>query len=171
MQILTSSESVEWFTPPHIINLTRMTMGGIDLDPATSHKAQTWIRAGQYYTKEDDGLSRLWYGRVFLNPPYGKSGGKSNQQIWAEKLIHEYQYGDVIEAVLLCKSVPGYKWFEEVWDRTTAICFVRELVHFIKADNSKNGPAKAGTAFFYFGPNAEKFNVFFGEIGRVFVNE
>jgi hypothetical protein len=42
-----------------------------------------------------NGLAQPWTGRDFLNPPYGKQGGTSNQEIWTRKLIAEYQAGNV----------------------------------------------------------------------------
>ena len=60
--------SVDWYTPPHIFD----GLGVFDLDPCQPIGGVKWIPALQYYTLEDDGLTSDWYGRVWLNPPYGK---------------------------------------------------------------------------------------------------
>lgn len=59
--------TVEWYTPPEIIR----ALGEFDLDPCTSHVAYDLNHsATHYYTKEDNGLSKEWFGRIWLNPPY-----------------------------------------------------------------------------------------------------
>jgi hypothetical protein len=62
----------EWYTPARFIDLARKVMGGIDLDPASSDIAQETVQATTYFTKDDDGLSREWAGKVWLNPPYAE---------------------------------------------------------------------------------------------------
>lgn len=59
--------SDEYYTPKHIIE----ALGHFDLDPATPSNPK-WRTADIMYTKEDDGLSKEWFGRVFLNPPYSR---------------------------------------------------------------------------------------------------
>lgn len=66
-----SSESAEWFTPPEIIEAARVTMGGIDLDPASSVVANRTVGAAAYFDVAHNGFKRAWNGRVFLNPPGG----------------------------------------------------------------------------------------------------
>jgi DNA N-6-adenine-methyltransferase (Dam) len=61
---------VEWYTPPEYIELARKVMGAIDLDPASSDKAQVCVQAKSYFTVADDGLTKAWKGAVWLNPPY-----------------------------------------------------------------------------------------------------
>src|SRR5262249_56141272 len=60
----------EWYTPARYIELAREVLGEIDLDPASSAKAQEIVKAQRYFTLEQDGLIRPWHGRVWLNPPY-----------------------------------------------------------------------------------------------------
>lgn len=66
------SNSREHRTPSYIVEPARELLGGIDLDPASCLEANETVRATQFYSEGDDGLSRPWTGRVFLNPPGGK---------------------------------------------------------------------------------------------------
>ena len=80
-----NSGNNEWYTPPDYIELARAVMGSIDLDPASSDKANEVVQAKTYYTAQDDGLSHDWSGNVWMNPPY------SSELItkFTEKLIAE----------------------------------------------------------------------------------
>jgi hypothetical protein len=60
-------------------------LGEIDLDPASNALAQSWIKAGNFFTIEDDGLKQQWFGRVWCNPPYGRT-----VNLWLEKASTEY---------------------------------------------------------------------------------
>lgn len=166
MQVLLSHESTEWYTPAKYIEAAREVMGGIDLDPATAMIPQEWIKATVFYTIKDNGLEQPWLGRTWLNPPYSKTGNMSNQEIWAAKLITEYQAGRVNEALLLVKASIGYDWFDRLF-YTYPVCLLRGLISFIKPDGQINGPAKLGSAIFYFGPNLARFEQVFERHGRV----
>lgn len=161
-----SHKTVEYYTPPEFLEAAREVLGAIDLDPASCAEAQQNVMAGMYYTKDDDGLSRDWYGRVWLNPPYSKTGGRSNQDMWSEKLVSEYRAGNVTEALLLVKAALGYRWFEELW-YDWPVCFVRSRLSFIKEDGDTDGQSKQGTAILYLGDRVDRFIAVFREFGRV----
>lgn len=67
---LMTSDDVEWYTPPHIRSAVVEALGGrVDLDPCADPGKS--FPAATHYTKDDDGLTKDWVGRVYMNPPYG----------------------------------------------------------------------------------------------------
>ena len=63
---LLSTGKVEWATPDDLFAQLNDHFGPFTLDPcATADNA----KCPTYYTKADDGLSKPWNGRVFMNPP------------------------------------------------------------------------------------------------------
>jgi ParB family chromosome partitioning protein len=172
MQVLTSSQTAEWYTPAVYIEAVREVLGKIDLDPASCAVANEWIQAKTFYTEKDDGLSKPWGGNVFLNPPYGKTGARSNQDIWSTRLIYYHTMEYIPSAVLLTKSVPGYKWWNKLFSfHYFPVCFCDERIRFLKLDKHGNivveGQAKAGTNFWYLGSDLEKFEKVFSQFGRI----
>lgn len=171
MQVTTFSHgSMEYYTPPIYVDAAREVMGCIDLDPASCETAQEWIKATQFFTEADNGLEQDWHGRVWLNPPYSKTNGESNQALWSNRLVNEYKQGKVVEAILLVKAALGYNWFEDLWYEWP-VCFARERLSFIKSDGSSDGKSKQGTAFLYLGENVNKFKEVFSQFGRVILPE
>jgi phage N-6-adenine-methyltransferase len=164
-----SHNSLEYYTPSWVLDAARLVMGGIDLDPASCIEAQENVKASIYYTKEEDGLIKKWHGRVWLNPPYSKTNGRSNQEIWSSKLIEQYECGNVDAALLLVKAALGYKWFEELFDKLP-VCFLSNRLSFILEDGNDEGQSKQGTAIFYLGDDFERFFNIFRKYGRVIPN-
>lgn len=70
------AKTVEWLTPPEILH----SLGRFDLDPCSPIQ-RPWDTADTHYTKVDDGLLLPWFGRVWLNPPYG-----TELIIWLKKM-------------------------------------------------------------------------------------
>jgi hypothetical protein len=159
-----SSNAVEWYTPGRYIEAARQALGGIDLDPASSPKANEVVQARQIFTEKDDGLDRPWHGRVWLNPPYGATDKQSNTGIWAEKLITEYRADRVQAAVLLVNAVTDRAWFQQLWD--FPICFTDHRIEFYTPKGTPKQPI-SGNAFIYFGGEPERFVSSFADVGPV----
>lgn len=105
-----SSESVEWFTPPDILERARLVMGGIDLDPASCALANTVVKAKEFRQGVGFPDHKPWRGRVWLNPPGGdcvEPGGKltkegrSAAKVWWRRLVAEYRAGHIEQAMFL----------------------------------------------------------------------
>jgi hypothetical protein len=160
-----SDESNEWYTPSKYVEAAREVMGGIDLDPASCTKANWTIKANMYYKQDEDGLAQPWWGRIWLNPPFGNApNGKSNMAIWSARLIEEYTRCRVNQAILLCMSNTEATWFEPLW--AYPICFPCPRVLFHRP-NGKLDHHIQGTCFMYLGPNEVKFIEVFSQFGTV----
>lgn len=126
----------DWRTPSPYVERVRELLGGIDLDPATSPRAQNTVKAAQFHTADDDELSKEWHGRVFLNPPYSRD----LIPLFAAKLINEYQAGHISEAVCLTHNFTDTNWFHRLASVASAVCFTRGRIGFLAPDGREPGP-------------------------------
>tara|TARA_R100000306_G_C4373243_1_gene140885 strand:+ start:55 stop:567 length:513 start_codon:yes stop_codon:yes gene_type:complete len=76
-----------------------------DLDAAAS---STNAVAPEYFTKEDDALNQDWFGRVWLNPPYGRQITK-----WIDKCGEQIQRPEVDSIWVLIPARVDTIWFHD----------------------------------------------------------
>jgi hypothetical protein len=157
LKTLTSNNSDEHNTPSFLIEAAREVMEGIDLDPMSNKAANKIVRATNLYTKEDDGLSKDWEGKVWLNPPFSLA----NKAV--EKLIDSYENGKVTHAVLLVKSAVDTIRYQKLYPYP--FCELNGRVKFEAVDNKS--PAPFATVLFYFGNEFYKWNEVMSRLGRV----
>lgn len=152
---LMSSESAEWYTPRHIVAAVVAALGAIDLDPCAD--PERTIPAGAHFTEQDDGLAHPWYGRIYMNPPYGRPIGA-----WTERLAAEYRAGHVTAAVALVPARTETDW----WATLDAefICLVHGRLAFSGHETSAPFPSAA----IYLGCDGEQFARAFDAIGEVY---
>lgn len=157
----------EWYTPAKYIEAARAVLGEIDLDPASCAFANRIVGAKQFYTKEENGLLQPWYGRVWLNPPYGRTiqGLASNLEIFTRRLIEQYHLGNVSEAILLIPANTATSWFDVLWQ--FPICFPKRRIRFVQENGQPSDGVSFGTCFVYFGLNETKFIEVFSKFGRI----
>lgn len=126
----------DWLTPPRIIR----ACGEFDLDPC-SPMPRPWDTAKQHYTLADNGLTKPWVGRVWLNPPYGNQTDK-----WMEMLA---QHGNGI-ALIFARTETG-SFFPWVWDYAKAIYFIKGRLRFWTKEGREGGPAGAPSVLVAYG--------------------
>jgi hypothetical protein len=112
-----SNKSVEWYTPPWIFE--RMGIE-FDLDPCHPIEQIKWIPAKKRLTSDDDGLKSPWFGRVWLNPPYGK-----HTPDWLSKM--DSHRNDI--ALVFARTDCG--WFHNSVAKADAILFMKGRVKFV----------------------------------------
>lgn len=151
-----STRSDEWNTPPEVLDAVARVLGGIDLDPCSNSTDTPNVPAERVFTEEDDGLAQVWTGRVYMNPPYGRVIGA-----WVQKLVDEYEAGNVTEAITLVPARTDTEWFELLV--TCPFCLVKGRLKFGDADNSAPFPS----AIAYFGPRPERFAHVFRHLGHI----
>ena len=162
--IANNSGDSEWYTPAQYIEAARLTMGGIDLDPASCEIANATVQATTYFTEDDNGLAHDWHGRVWLNPPYAK--GLIDK--FCRKLVRHYNRGDVQQAIVLVNNATETVWFQTLNNVATAVLFPTARVRFVKGDGKKGSPLQ-GQAILYFGPNVDQFAMAYAKHGRAMI--
>jgi phage N-6-adenine-methyltransferase len=163
--VLHNSGNDEWGTPREYVEAARKVLGRIDLDPATSPLAQETVRAARFYTKADDGLTKPWRGRVWLNPPY--SSGLVEP--FMAKLCQHVEAGEVTAAVTLTNNCTETKWFRPAAALARAACFPDGRVKFLNEKGQPTGAPLQGQACLYFGPDVQAFLDCFGAFGLCWV--
>jgi phage N-6-adenine-methyltransferase len=141
----------EWVTPDWLYNRLDADYH-FNLDPcATIENA----KCKNFYTQEDDGLSKLWRGKsVFINPPY------TYIEKWAEKAHNESWWGDLQQSctertitVLLVPARTDTRWFHKIIGHVSRLLFIKGRVKFKNmADPTKLTPAPFPSIVMIFDP-------------------
>lgn len=128
--------TIEWLTPPELVK----SLGHFDLDPCTPLNPP-FVHADTNYNIKDDGLNKDWFGRVYLNPPYGKGMEK-----WLEKLkIH----GNGIALIFARTETKCF--FNHIWNDANAVLFVKGRIKFYGVDGQQKGTQGAPSIFIAYG--------------------
>ena len=114
--------TIHWLTPPEIVE----QLGPFRLDPCAP-TTRPWPTAEEHFTVGDDGLSLSWFGRVWLNPPYGRQTGN-----WLARLA-DHGCGTAI----VFARTETEMFVREVWNRATALLFIDGRLHFHHTDGSR----------------------------------
>jgi phage N-6-adenine-methyltransferase len=132
---LWSSKSDDWSTPQWLFDKLD-SIYKFTLDPAASHENH---KCDQYYTKEDDGLTKSWKDeRVFVNPPYGRNDSYK----WVQKAYNEYCGSMYSTIIMLLPARTDTRWFHQYCAIHPAeIIFIRGRLKFGDSKNSAPFPS------------------------------
>jgi DNA N-6-adenine-methyltransferase (Dam) len=122
--------SDDWHTPASIFAALKLPNGAplrFALDPcAPPDRTYYFVPADRFYTKEDDGLTQPWFGRVFVNPPFG---GRRGHVPW---LLKFFAHGD---GIAICRAYTSSDWWHEVViPNVETLLFPRGKTKFIRPD-------------------------------------
>ena len=156
---LATSGNNEWHSPAIAVEPARLVMGGIDLDPASCAAANAFIDADRYYDQEEDGLEQQWFGRCWINPPYGKLAPL------VARRFREFYPGPVTMACwLLSNHHESTQWFHDlVAGLDHIICKPWRRLPF----GGKKDPAH-GSMIVGFGVDPDRFRDAFKALGRIY---
>lgn len=129
----TTVDTDRWLTPRWVLE----ALGTFDLDPCG---APDWPTATEVWTPEEvgDGLSMPWYGRVWLNPPYGGA-----MTAWLERMA-EHQHG----TALIFARTDTAAWHDLIFPYATALLFLRGRLSFLRpgrADDNARLPGEGNS--------------------------
>lgn len=119
----------EWLTPPDLVK----KLGVFDLDPCSPIN-RPWDTAKNHYSISDgDGLIMPWYGRVWLNPPYGRETFK-----WLDRLS---EHGSGLGLIFARTDTKGFH--RTVLNKAHSIFFIEGRLCFHYVDGTKGDRANA----------------------------
>lgn len=141
-----SSDSQEWYTPRTIIDLVTGFFDEIDLDPCSNSHDAPNVPARTHYTQADDGLIQPWFGRVYLNPPYGRV-----IDAWVNKLCCSYEALEVEAGIALLPARTDTDWFQRL--TPYPVCFIDGRLTFVGATAGAPFPS----VLVYLGDEVQRF--------------
>jgi hypothetical protein len=126
-----------WFTPKEVVT----ALGPFDLDPCTQ-TFRPHDTATRHICEDagECGLAAEWSGRVWLNPPYGKTISR-----WLEKLA---KHGNGIALVF---SRTETKWGQAMIEQADGVNFLKGRIAFIREDGQSSTNAANGSLLLAFG--------------------
>ena len=126
-----SSASDDWATPQDFFDKMSSVWGPFDLDVCASPGN---AKCRRFFTKEDNGLSKDWLGRCWMNPPYGRAIGA-----WMKKAYEESLRGAQV-VVCLVPARTDTAWWHD-YAAKGQVTFIRVRMKFGEHQNSAPFPS------------------------------
>ena len=142
--VIYNSGQNEWYTPNDYIDAAKAVMGEIDLDPASTEQANQVVGANLIYTAEDNGLTKDWTGKVWLNPPYAGE----LISLFCNKIASHFEAGEVTESIILVNNATETGWFNTLISSASAVVFPRSRVKFYAPDGTLAAPLQGQTVVY-----------------------
>ena len=135
-----AAQRQDWETPHDLFDQLWREFDGFDLDPCgqREHHYSAWkicSQGGYFYDGSAatmDGLAHPWYGKVYMNPPYGPTVGH-----WVAKAAREVARGRAELVVALLKSTTDTRWWHDHVEGKAEYRFIRGRLKF----GGAKGPA------------------------------
>lgn len=191
---IATSARIDWCSPedPILSRVRRVFGGEIDLDPCPGGPDSVVRARWEYRLPKENGLKLAWGGRVYWNPPFGRSyvhpgsgivlGAKEWKALreadpaaaaeyvaqdigeWVEKAYAERRKRGAESIGLIPAAVDTRPWRKHIArGGAAAVCFPEGRLKFIGAAAS----APMACALPYYGPRPWVFHEVFSEIGWV----
>ena len=131
-KIMFSSKSNEWETPMGFYQKLNKQFK-FTLDPCCTPET---AKCENYYTMEDDGLSKSWKDQVvFVNPPYG------NIKEWVKKAHDESINNGAVVVMLIPARTDTRYWHDYIMEEADSIYFVKGRLKFGQSQNAAPFPS------------------------------
>ena len=152
-----AGESDEWYTPAYIFEALGETF---DLDVAAPPEGPRHVPVRHYFSPDcHDGLTAMWKGFVWMNPPFGH---QSTKQKW---LARFFDHGSGIALLPDRTSAP---WWQEFAPKASAVLFVSPRVKFERPDGSIGEQPGTGTTLMAAGERGKVALLRASSLGQVF---
>lgn len=152
------TEDYEWISNRDLIDSALLLMGQIDLDPASSAKANEYVNAKHFYTPKEDGLNEMeWFGNVYLFPPnhsyfwhnqsqrWKMTRGlsptlSSGHAIWWRALKRKWLSGEIEQGVYFANAPDMFLYCQDIFDHPICILKTRPMLnqHFFTTGEIKS---------------------------------
>lgn len=185
-------EAYEWISNEDLVDSAHLLMDGIDLDPASSDVANTYVNAKNYYTMTDDGLNdQEWHGSVYVFPPgrsyfWNKAAYRwqstrglsptliSGHALWWRTLKRKWLSGEVDQGIYFSNCPDMFQYCQDIFDHPVCILRTRPTLnqHFLTDGSIKRRNTCVSFVVYLqpkkYTPDAtENFIEIYGEKGRL----
>lgn len=180
-----TSGEVEYYTPVEIIEAARRVMGAIDLDPASSARANCVVKASRFFDEQVNGLSQDWHGRIWMNHPFHAGWNACDDSCkrktcekrghvyhdipsnadWVSKIEREYESGRMIAACCITFASTSEQWFQPLAKRPQ--CSLSPRTNYRLPDGSTLKGVSKGSVVTYYGNDLDRFAREFEAFGVV----
>jgi hypothetical protein len=96
-----------------------------DLDVCAPIQGPLHTPAKAWFSELDDGLSKDWFGKVWMNPPFSKPS------VWVDKWL------DHNNGIALLPLSGNSRWWHKLWNGPSAVVMVKPNTGFINSEGEE----------------------------------